>query len=318
MQINDKEAMWVEKWRPQTVEDCILPNRIKDFFQQCVKEDKLEQNLMLFGSPGTGKTTTALALCKQLDYHVKFINASENGNIETLRVLVRKFASRYSLNGKPKVIIFDEADNFNGIHTQPALRGFLEEFSQNCRFIFTANNPNGIIDALKSRCTIFHYNLIEEEKNKCKIAFAHRLIDILDYEKITYEKKDLIDLININYPDNRRILNELQRCCKTGKLIVTGIMTAEATIIEELYEYLKVKNYTKIHKWVTQNNDLEFHILLKALHKYLITKVDDEMVPILILLLNKMDRGNAVCMDKELNICAGLADIMLNITWDKK
>ena len=249
-----QEFLFVEKYRPQTIEECVLPKSLKNTFLSIVDTGELP-NMMFTGSAGVGKTTVARALCNELGMDYMMINGSEDGNIDTLRGKIKQFASTISLQGGQKVVILDEADYLNPQSTQPALRGFIEEFSKNCRFILTCNFKNRIIDPLHSRCSIYEFNL--GNKEKMATQFMARLQFILDSERIIYDNAVIAELIMKYIPDWRRVINECQRYGMSGH-IDTGILTTlSETSIKGLMADLKSKNFKKMRKWVSDNIDVE-------------------------------------------------------------
>jgi DNA polymerase III delta prime subunit len=250
-----EQILWTEKYRPKTVEDCILPDVIKTTFQEYVKSGHIP-NLLLSGSAGVGKTTIAKALCNEVGCDFIVINGSDEGRlIETLRVKIKNYASSVSLSGGRKVIIIDEADYMNADSVQPALRAFIEEFSSNCSFIFTCNQKNRIIEPIHSRCAVIEFRIQNGQKAKMATQFFKRVEWILQQENVTYDKEIIAALITKHFPDNRRILNELQRYSASGT-IDKGILTNVAEIqLQELIKSIKEKDFGSMRKWVTQNLD---------------------------------------------------------------
>ena len=277
-----KEFLFVEKYRPQTIEDCILPEGLKETFQKIVDKGELP-NMMFTGSAGVGKTTVARALCNELDLDYMLINGSEDGNIDTLRGKIKQFASTISLQGGQKVVILDEADYLNPQSTQPALRGFIEEFSSNCRFILTCNFKNRIIDPLHSRCSIYEFNL----GNKAEMAqkFMARLQFILDSEHIIYDNAVIAELIMKYIPDWRRVINECQRYGMSGHIDTGILVTLSETSIAGLMEDLKTKNFKKMRKWVTDNIDVESAKLFRLIYDNMSDYVEPSSIPQLVLIL---------------------------------
>ena len=250
------EFLWVEKYRPQTISECVLPNRLKDVFQSFVDQKEIP-NMLLCGTAGTGKTTVARALCNELDCDYIVINGSDESGIDVLRTKIRDFASTVSFGGKTKVVILDEADYLNPNSTQPALRAFIEEFSKNCRFIFTCNFKNRIIEPLHSRTTVVEFKLKKEEKPQMASAFMARISNILGEENIEYSEKVLAELLMKYFPDYRRTLNELQRYSKFGA-IDEGILSNIAEVnMKGLCDSLKDKDFKKMRQWVSNNVDTD-------------------------------------------------------------
>ena len=236
------EFLWVEKYRPQTIEDCILPQSLKKTFQQIVDSGDMH-NMLLTGSAGLGKTTVARALCNELDLNYLLINASEDGNIDTLRSKIKQFASSVSLNGNAKVVILDEADYLNAQSTQPALRGFIEEFSCNCRFILTCNFKNRIIEPLHSRCSVIEFNTTKKQLAELAAQFMKRLQHILTSEEVDYNNKVLAELIMRFAPDWRRVINECQRYSSSGEITSDILIGLSDQNIAALVSYLKDKDF---------------------------------------------------------------------------
>ena len=305
-----KEFLFVEKYRPQTIEDCILPEGLKETFQKIVDKGELP-NMMFTGSAGVGKTTVARALCNELDLDYMLINGSEDGNIDTLRGKIKQFASTISLQGGQKVVILDEADYLNPSSTQPALRGFIEEFSSNCRFILTCNFKNRIIDPLHSRCSIYEFNL----GNKAEMAqkFMARLQFILDSEHIIYDNAVIAELIMKYIPDWRRVINECQRYGMSGHIDTGILVTLSETSIAGLMEDLKTKNFKKMRKWVTDNIDVESAKLFRLIYDNMSDYVEPSSIPQLVLILADYSYKDSFVADHELNVVACMTEIMSSI-----
>ena len=305
-----KEFLFVEKYRPKTIEDCILPEGLKETFQKIVDKGELP-NMMFTGSAGVGKTTVARALCNELDLDYMLINGSEDGNIDTLRGKIKQFASTISLQGGQKVVILDEADYLNPSSTQPALRGFIEEFSSNCRFILTCNFKNRIIDPLHSRCSIYEFNL----GNKAEMAqkFMARLQFILDSEHIIYDNAVIAELIMKYIPDWRRVINECQRYGMSGHIDTGILVTLSETSIAGLMQDLKTKNFKKMRKWVTDNMDVESAKIFRMVYDNMITYVEPSSVPQLVLILADYSYKDSFVADHELNVVACMTEIMSQI-----
>ena len=302
-----KEFLFVEKYRPQTIEDCILPKGLKDTFKSIVLKGELP-NMMFSGSAGTGKTTVARALCNELDLDYMIINGSEDGNIDTLRGKIKQFASTVSLHGGQKVVILDEADYLNPQSTQPALRGFIEEFSSNCRFILTCNFKNRIIDPLHSRCSIYEFNL--GNKAVMAQAFMSRLQFILDSENITYDNAVIAELIMKYIPDWRRVINECQRYGMSGHIDTGILVTLSEQSVSGLMEDLKTKNFKKMRKWVSDNMDVESTKLFRMVYDNMIKYVEPNSVPQLVLILADYSYKDSFMADHELNVVACMTEIM--------
>ena len=305
-----EEFLYVEKYRPATIEECILPKGLKDTFQEIVDKGTLP-NMMFTGSAGVGKTTVARALCNELNLDYMMINGSEDGNIDTLRGKIKQFASTISLHGGQKVVILDEADYLNPQSTQPALRGFIEEFSKNCRFILTCNFKNRIIDPLHSRCSIYEFNI--GNKSVMAGAFMERLQFILDSENITYTNQVLAELIMKYIPDWRRVLNECQRYGMSGTIDTGILVTLSESSIKGLMEDLKTKNFKSMRKWVTDNMDVESTKLFRMVYDHMIEYVMPNSIPQLVIILADYSYKDSFVADHELNVVACMTEIMSQI-----
>lgn len=303
------EFLWVEKYRPQLIKDVILPSHIKATFEQIVNGGELH-NMLLTGTAGLGKTTVAKALCKELNLDYLIINGSEEGNIDTLRNKIKQFASTVSLSGGYKVVILDEADYLNPQSTQPALRGFIEEFSANCRFILTCNFKNRIIQPLHSRCSVIEFNIPKKDMPELCKEFHLKATSILTTEGINYDTKVIAELIMKHQPDWRRVINELQRYSSSGR-IDTGILVNLADdSIDDLIKFLKVKDFRKMRQWVADNIDSEPAAIFRKLYDTMYDYVDPKSIPQLVLILADYQYKNAFVADHELNIVACLTEIM--------
>ena len=304
------EFLFVEKYRPKTIEDTILPASIKKSFFEFVENGEIP-NLLLSGTAGVGKTTVAKALCNELGADFIVINGSDEGRlIDTLRTKIKNFASTVSLSGGSKVVILDEADYISADSVQPALRNFIEEFSSNCRFIFTCNYKNRIIPALHSRCTVIDFNITPDEKQRLASVFMTRLMEICDNENIKYDQQVLVELIIKFFPDFRRCLNEVQRYGASG-IIDSGLL---ATLSEEkltpLIEMIQNKKWSDMRKWVGQNSDNDFNTLYRKIFNILETKLEPSSVPAAILTIAEYQYKAAFAMDAEINFVACLTEIM--------
>tara|TARA_E500000305_G_scaffold22150_1_gene16799 strand:- start:1516 stop:2460 length:945 start_codon:yes stop_codon:yes gene_type:complete len=304
--------LWVEQYRPSKIDECILPSEIKNTFKQIVNQGEIP-NLLLSGTAGTGKTTIAKALCNELDCDVMMINGSDEGrSIDIVRNQIKSFASTVSLNesNKPKVVIVDEADYMNAESVQPALRNFIETFSNNCRFIFTCNYKNKIIPAIHSRCTVINFSTQKKDKEKLAGQFHKRLSTILDQENIEFDPKVLAELIIKFYPDFRRTINELQRYSVSGR-IDTGILVNIAEMnIQGLNKALSNKHFGDMRKWVVDNIDKDPTGLYKELYQNFYEVLKPETIPAMIILLAEYQYKNAFVADPELNMVACLTEIM--------
>jgi len=307
MEANREQFLWVEKYRPRKISDCILPDGLKNTFQEFVDQDNIP-NMLLSGTAGTGKTTIARALCEELGCDYIIINGSEESGIDVLRTKIKDFASTVSLAGKVKVVILDEADYLNPNSTQPALRGFIEEFSKNCRFIFTCNYKNRIIPPLHSRTTVIDFKLSKEDKPVVASRFFKRLTEILEHENITFDKKVVAELLNKHFPDYRRVLNEMQRYSASGTIDEGILVNISDANMKELISALREKDFKKMRTWVVNNLDNDPNVLFRKLYDVLLPEV--VQVPQLILLLADYQYKAAFVADAEINLVACLTEIM--------
>jgi len=304
------EFLWVEKYRPRTLEECILPDAQKQVFQQFIEAGEIP-NMLLCGTAGTGKTTVARALCNELGCDYIVINGSEESGIDVLRTKIKGFASTVSFEGKPKVVILDEADYLNPNSTQPALRAFIEEFSKNCRFIFTCNFKNRIIAPLHSRTTVVEFKLVNGQKKKMAGLFHKRMMDILKKEKVEYNDKVLAELLMKHFPDYRRVLNELQRY-GAGGVIDEGVLSNLAELsTKALVDALRDKDFKKMRQWVANSVDSDPQSVYRKVYDTLIPKV--KQVPQLVLIIADYQYKAAFCADQEINLTACLTEIMANV-----
>ena len=306
------DFIWVEKYRPQQIDECILPDHIKKTFQDFVNQGEIP-NMLLSGPPGIGKTTVAKALCKQLgvDYYV--INGSDEGRfLDTVRNNAKNFASTVSLTSqsKHKVIIIDEADNTTS-DVQLLLRASIEEFSGNCRFIFTCNYKNKIIEPLHSRCSVVEFSIKGKEKVKIAGLFFKRLQQILDTEKISYDPPVLAEIINKHFPDWRRVLNECQRYSVSGKIDSGILATFSDVSVNDLIRNLKDKNFPEVRKWVVDNLDNDSSVLLRRLYDSLYETLVPNSIPAAVLIIAKYQYQIAFVADQEINLLAALTEIMV-------
>ena len=306
------DFLWVEKYRPQNIEDIVLSEKLKSVFQNIVKSGEVP-NMLFSGTAGTGKTTVAKAICKQIGLDCMLINASEEGNIDTLRNKIKQFASTISLQGGYKVVILDEADYLNPQSFQPALRGFIEEFSKNCRFILTCNFKNRIIEPLHSRCSVYEFNTGKKELSELAPKFMNRLINILDKEQIKYEEKSVAELIMKHAPDWRRIINEIQRYSYEGSLHLNNILHTGSDVYSDLFLILKNKDFKKMRAWVVENIDTDASSIFRGLYDRMNESVSPTSIPQLVLILADYQYKNAFVADSELNIVACMTEIMSNI-----
>ena len=306
------EFLWVEKYRPRTIEECILPDNIKQTFLDFLDKGEVP-NLLLAGSAGCGKTTVAKALCNELgvDYYV--INGSDEGRfLDTVRNNAKNFASTVSLqgSGKPKIIIIDEADNTTS-DVQLLLRAFTEEFSGNCRFIFTCNYKNKIIEPLHSRCAVVEFSIGGKQKPIIAAQFFKRIQTILDQESIEFDNKVLVELINKHFPDWRRVLNEIQRYSSGGAIDAGILATFSDVKVNNLIQNLKQKNFPEVRKWVVDNLDNDSGVLLRRIYDALYTSLANSSIPAAVLIIAKYQYQIAFVADQEINLLACLTEIMV-------
>ena len=310
------DFLWVEKYRPRSIANTVLPDGLKNTFQKMVDTGELP-NMLFTGTAGLGKTTVARALCNELDLDYIVINGSEEGNIDTLRTKIKQFASTVSLQGGYKVVILDEADYLNPQSTQPALRGFIEEFANNCRFILTCNFKNRIIEPLHSRCGVYEFNTTKKDMVGLCGQFMDRAADILYKEKVSFDSKILADLIMKFAPDWRRILNELQRYSIGSNTIDNGILVnLSDRNYDDLFNHLKVKDFKKMRSWVVNNIDTDASAIFRAIYDRMNNKVQSQSIPQLVLILADYQYKNAFVADHELNVVACLTEVMANVKFD--
>lgn len=310
------DFLWVEKYRPRKIADTILPKSLKATFQTIVDSGEM-QNMLFTGTAGLGKTTVARALCNELGLDYIVVNGSEEGNIDTLRGKIKQFASSVSLQGGYKVVILDEADYLNPQSTQPALRAFIEEFSNNCRFILTCNFKNRIIEPLHSRCGVYEFNTTKKDMAALAAQFMKRLEFILQQEGVTYEPKVLVELIMKYAPDWRRTINECQRLAAgNNKEIHVGVLGDKDTSnITDLVSALKEKNFKKVRTWVANNQDVDSSTVFRKLYDSMNDTVAPQSIPQLVLILADYQYKNAFVADHELNTVACMTEIMANVSF---
>ncbi len=306
------DFIWVEKYRPKTIEECILPEHIKKTFKDFLSMGEIP-NILLYGPPGIGKTTVAKALCHELgvDYYV--INGSDEGRfLDTVRNTAKNFASTVSLSSEAnhKVIIIDEADNTSK-DVQLLLRAFTEEFSSNCRFIFTCNFKNRIIEPLQSRCSAVEFGIKGKEKQKLAGQFFKRIISILEIENIKYDKKVLAELINKHFPDWRRVLNECQRYSISGEIDSGILAKIEEINVNDLIKSLKEKNFPQVRQWVVDNLDNDPSVLLRYVYDALFDSLEGPGIAAAVLIIARYQYQIAFVADQEINILAALTEIMV-------
>jgi len=310
MEVREDQFLWVERYRPRKLTDCILPADQKKIFEEMISKGEI-QNMLLCGSAGVGKTTVARALCEELETDYIVINGSEESGIDILRTKIKQFASTVSFSGKTKVVILDEADYLNPNSTQPALRAFIEEFSANCRFIFTCNFKNRIIPPLHSRCTVIEFKLAKDDKPKLAAKFFKRVNEILKLEQIEFDSKVVAKVIEKHFPDYRRILNEIQRYSVSGKIDEGILVNMSEANMADLFASLKDKDWKRMRNWVVNNLDNDPTTVIRKVYDNLTDQV--VQVPQLILILADYQYKSAFCADQEINLVACLTEIMASV-----
>jgi len=301
--------LWVEEYRPKDVSSCILPKNLKDTFTEFVESETIP-NLILSGGPGVGKTTIAKAMIEQIGATYMMINGSEESGIDVLRTKIKNFASTVSLEGGRKYLILDEADYLNPQSTQPALRGFMEEFHKNCGFILTCNYKNRLIEPLHSRCSVVEFTIPKSEKQKLSSEFMKRLINILETEKVEFDKRVIAEVINKHFPDWRRTLNELQRYAISGSIDAGMLVNLSNVNIKELMTFMKNKEFTNVRKWVVDNLDSDPVHLLRSVYDNLYEYVDGSTIPHCVVVLGEYQYKSAFVADQEINVMACLTEMM--------
>lgn len=306
----DEQFLWVEKYRPQKIDDCILPESLKKTFKDYVAQGELP-HFLLCGTAGVGKTTIAKALCNEIGAEYVILNGSDTGgHIDTLRTTIKGFATSVSLTDAKKVIILDEADYLQANSTQPALRNYMEEFSANCRFIFTANYKNRIIEPIHSRCAVIEFKIDTKEKQEIAASFFKRATAILKQEGIEFDPKVVAELITKHFPDYRRILNEMQRYSVSGKIDSGILVNMSEESFKGLIKLMKDKDFTEVRKWVAKNSDADTTALFRELYDNASVNMDVNSIPPMVLILADYQYKAAFVADHELNIMAALTEIM--------
>ena len=306
--------LWVEEYRPRDVESCVLPKNLKDMFSEFVTQGELP-NLILSGGPGVGKTTIAKAVVEQLGSTYMMINGSEESGIDVLRTKIKNFASTVSLEGGRKYLIIDEADYLNPQSTQPALRGFVEEFHKNCGFILTCNYKNRLIEPLHSRCSVIDFSIPNSEKPELAKQFMERVEGILNEVNIKYEKRVVAEVINKFFPDWRRVLNELQRYSVSGVIDAGMLVDMSEINMKELMGAMKNKEFTNVRKWVVNNLDNDPVRIFRNIYDSLYDHVDNNSIPLVVVLLGEYQYKSAFVADQEINTLAFLTEVMAKVKW---
>ena len=301
--------LWVEEYRPQNINSCILPKSLKKTFSEFVEQDNIP-NLILSGGAGVGKTTVAKAMLTEMGCTYMMINGSEESGIDILRTKIKNFASTVSLHGGRKYIILDEADYLNPQSTQPALRGFMEEFHKNCGFILTCNYKNRLIEPIHSRCSVIEFQIPNSEKPKLAVSFMKRVEEILKLEDIAYDKRVIVEVINKYFPDWRRVLNELQRYSSSGTIDAGMLVDISEVNIKELMHAMKEKEFTNVRRWVVNNLDNDSVRLLRFIYDNLYSYVDGGSIPHVVVVLGEYQYKAAFVADQEINMLACLTEIM--------
>ena len=305
-----EHLLWTERYRPQTINDCILPERLKKSFQQYVTQNEIP-NLLLTGGAGVGKTTVAKAMCNEVGCDYMVINGSDENGVDTIRVKIKNYASSMSFAGGRKVIILDEADYLTP-NAQAILRNAIEEFASNCSFIFTCNYKTKIIEPLHSRCAVIDFTLRTPEKAQMASAFFKRIESILDTEKVEYESKVLAEVVKKHFPDFRRVINELQRYSKLGKIDV-GILSQIGDIpLTQIVKHLKEKDFTSVRKWAS-TAEIDNNTFFRKLYDALYDIVKPQSIPQAVIILADYQYKQAFVADHEINLVACLTEIMANV-----
>ena len=305
-----EQFLWVEKYRPKTVEETILPDELKVTFQQFVDQKNIP-NLILSGTAGVGKTTIARAMLEELGCDYIMINGSLNGDIDTLRYEIQGFASSVSFSGGRKYVILDEADYLTS-KTQPALRNFMEEYAKNCGFILTCNYKNRIIEPLHSRCSTVDFKVGKKDFPKLASQFLKRVVKILETENVKYDKAAVAEVIQLYFPDSRKILNELQRYSATGEINSGILASVKGVVFEELIGLMKEKNFTQMRKWVGSNVDFSAYDLYRKFYDEASNIVTQQTIPVLVMLIGKYQYQAAFATDPEINFMAFLVEMLID------
>ncbi len=306
------DFLWVEQYRPKTIDDCILPDSLKNLFSSFIKKGELS-NMLFSGTPGIGKTTVAKALCEEMNCDWIMINGSEEGGIDVLRNKIKNFASTVSLSGGKKVVILDEADYLNPQSTQPALRGFVEEFHKNCRFILTCNFKNRIIEPLHSRFSNIEFKVNPKDKPKLASRLFERAVYILKEQNVSYEDKVLVELITKHFPDFRKLINELQRYSVSGSIDAGILVNVSDENLKTLVTHLKNKEFSDMRKWVVNNLDNDPVKIFRKIYDTLYTNLEPSTIPHAVLIIADYQYKSAFVADQEINLVACLTELMSQV-----
>ena len=306
------DFLWVEQYRPKTIDDCILPDSLKTLFKSFIKKGELS-NMLFSGTPGIGKTTVAKALCEEMNCDWIMINGSEEGGIDVLRNKIKNFASTVSLSGGKKVVILDEADYLNPQSTQPAMRGFVEEFHKNCRFILTCNFKNRIIEPLHSRFSNIEFKVNPKDKPKLASKLFERAIYILKEQNISYEDKVLVELITKHFPDFRKLINELQRYSVSGSIDAGILVNVSDENLKTLVTHLKNKEFSDMRKWVVNNLDNDPVKIFRKIYDTLYSNLEPSTIPHAVLIIADYQYKSAFVADQEINLVACLTELMSQV-----
>ena len=306
------DFLWVEEYRPKTIDDCILPQSLKTLFQSFIEKGEIS-NLLFSGTPGVGKTTVAKALCEQMNCDWIMINGSEEGGIDVLRNKIKNFASTVSLSGGKKVVILDEADYLNPQSTQPALRGFVEEFHKNCRFILTCNFKNRIIEPLHSRFSNIEFRISPKDKGKLATKLFERVSYILKEQNIEYEEAVVAELIKKHFPDFRKLINELQRYSVSGTIDAGILVNVSDENLKTLVAHLKTKEFSNMRKWVVNNLDNDPVKIFRKIYDSMYTTLQPETIPHAVLIIADYQYKSAFVADQEINLVACLTELMSQV-----
>lgn len=310
----EDQFIWCERYRPQTIDQCILPDYLKDTFNKFVADNNIP-NLLLSGPAGGGKTTVAKAMLEQMGCDYIVINGSMNGNIDTLRTIIQQFASSVSFSGGRKYVIIDEGDYLSNL-TQASLRNFMEEYSSNCGFILTCNYKNRIIDPLHSRCSVIEFRFSKQQVEEMSLQFMKRCADILKSNNIDYDPKAIATLVMRHRPDWRRVLNELQRFSASGKIDLAVVVSANQQSFNKLIGYMKDKNFTEVRKWVGEQTFDDSINIFRQFYDYAGDTFTKASIPVVVITLGKYQQYATQVADQEINLAACLAELMIEAEFE--